>query len=743
MTLAGKIKRFNDAGLYLVTSASGSKGRSTLDVVRSALAGGVRLVQLREKDWPLRELLRLAGDVRRLTDAAGALLIINDRLDVALAVGADGVHLGQADMPVSVARRMAPELIIGASTHSLDEARAAEAAGASYINIGPIFPTLTKEWHRDFLGLDGIRVIAPAVSIPFTVMGGIKPHHIPELVRAGVRTVAVVTAVTAADDPAQAARELLAAIAQARSDTVPGADSSRPLRCGASDETGTQAAADGDDATRPLPILPVVLLLEGRPCLIVGAGKVAARKAEHLVEAGGRVTVVGERISDAVQNLHARGVVRLEERAFQDDDVAGCAVVFAATDDAAANLRVLEACRRRGILCGCVDLHWREGDLISPAVLRADDITVAVSTGGRSCRRSRLVRDSLARHLDGVNTADLLVIGTSHQHIPLRRLESFCLGGRLEDTGRLLRGVWGLHDFLLLSTCNRVELWALAAGDGNVHELLRRAMGLGALEQGAFYVRRGFEAFEHASLLAAGLLSQLPGENHIVAQVKDAIATADRLGWSGSLMQAWISNVLHTSKDIRAATAGMVRSGDVADLVLRFLADQRPDFQNSPGMVIGTGAVGSHLVEQFMARPGSGRLFWCYRTRPPELRAEWNGRVAAVSFADIGAALNRCEYVVAAAGGAEPVLQPVHASMLSGAGAVLIVDVGMPRNVDPALSALAAGLRVVNLDDLKTWQGSESNELAMALVLGRRIVGEHRDLYDKSIYNVQRRHTDE
>jgi glutamyl-tRNA reductase len=498
-----------------------------------------------------------------------------------------------------------------------------------------------------------------------------------------------------------------------------------------------------DEARQPLPILPVALLLEGRTCLVVGAGNVAARKAEHLVEAGARVTVIGERISDAVRVLHARGVVRLEKRAFQGENVEGCAVVFAATDDADANLRVLEACRRRGILCGCVDLHWREGDLISPAVLRTDDITVAVSTGGRSCRRSRLVRDSLARHLAGVDSADLLVIGTSHQQIPLQRLEGLCLAGRLEETGRLLRGVWGLHEFLLLSTCNRVELWALAAAAGDVHELLRRALGLGTLEPGAFYVQQGFDAFEHASLLAAGLLSQTPGENHIVAQVKDAIATAERFAWSGSIVREWISNVLHTSKAIRAATAGIVRSGDVEDLVLRFLAAQRPDFPHRPGMVIGTGAVGRRLVEQLMARPGHARLFWCYRSRPPELRPEWKGRVAAVRFSDIGEAMKCCEYVVAAANGTKPVLQPVHAAMLSGTGEVLIVDVGFPRNVDPELAGLAAGVRLVNLDDLKQWQGRESNELSRAIALGQRIVGEHRDLYEKSIHNVQRRYTDE
>jgi thiamine-phosphate pyrophosphorylase len=216
MTHDEKMRRFIEAGLYLVTSESLSNGRSTLSIVRAAMAGGVRLVQLREKDLPLRDLLRLAGEVRRLTDDAGALLIMNDRLDVALAVGADGVHLGQEDLPVNAARRIAPDLIIGASTHSIEEARAAEAAGASYINIGPIFPTRTKEWNRGFLGLEGIRAIAPAISIPFTVMGGIKRTHIPELVRAGVHTIAMVTAVTAAESPEQAARELLGNIGRAR-----------------------------------------------------------------------------------------------------------------------------------------------------------------------------------------------------------------------------------------------------------------------------------------------------------------------------------------------------------------------------------------------------------------------------------------------------------------------------------------------------------------------------------------------
>ena len=177
--------------------------------MQAALSGGVRLIQLREKNLSVPRLLELAGKIRKMTAEADALLIINDRIDIALSVGADGVHLGQDDLPVDAARRIAPDLIIGASSHTEEEACKAEAEGASYVNIGPVFSTKTKEWNNGFLGLDGVKSIAPHISIPFTVMGGIKSHHVPELRSAGAKTIALVTAITAAPDPEKASKELL------------------------------------------------------------------------------------------------------------------------------------------------------------------------------------------------------------------------------------------------------------------------------------------------------------------------------------------------------------------------------------------------------------------------------------------------------------------------------------------------------------------------------------------------------
>ena len=144
MDLARRLAAFEQADLYVVITEAFCAGRTSLAVLDQVLAAGVGIVQLREKDLADRPLYELAVEFRRRTEVAGALLIIDDRVDLALAAGADGVHLGQTDLPVAAARGVAPDLIIGASSHSLEEALAAQEAGAGYVNLGPIFPTATK-----------------------------------------------------------------------------------------------------------------------------------------------------------------------------------------------------------------------------------------------------------------------------------------------------------------------------------------------------------------------------------------------------------------------------------------------------------------------------------------------------------------------------------------------------------------------------------------------------------------------
>lgn len=198
-----------DYSLYLVTGRDLSRGRTTCDIVREAIAGGVTCVQLREKDCSTRQFITEARLLKAMLQPVGIPLIINDRLDVALAVGADGLHLGQKDMSIADARRLSgPALVIGISAESLADAVRAEAEGADYIGISPVFSTATKKDAATPLGLDGIRRIRAAVSLPLVGIGGITMANAAAVIAAGADGVAVVSAIVAASCPRTAAATL-------------------------------------------------------------------------------------------------------------------------------------------------------------------------------------------------------------------------------------------------------------------------------------------------------------------------------------------------------------------------------------------------------------------------------------------------------------------------------------------------------------------------------------------------------
>lgn len=202
-----------DFSLYLVTDRHQTRGRPLTEMVEACLKAGVRGVQLREKDLPIKGLFAMALELRGLTHQHGAKLLINDRVDVALGVRADGVHLPQDGIPPSAVRKLVgPDLLIGASTHSLAEARDAETEGADFVVLGPVFETPSKLRYGPPVGIEALRQVARELSIPVFAIGGIDAGRVPEVLGAGAHGVAVISALLAADDPGTAARALLAAL---------------------------------------------------------------------------------------------------------------------------------------------------------------------------------------------------------------------------------------------------------------------------------------------------------------------------------------------------------------------------------------------------------------------------------------------------------------------------------------------------------------------------------------------------
>jgi thiamine-phosphate pyrophosphorylase len=204
---AQRLKQFTEeVTVYPVSCEKLAAGRTDREWLDGVLAGGARIVQLRDKESKDAFLLEKARYFREKTREAGALFLVNDRLDIALLSDADGIHVGQNDLPPTEIRRLAPDFLVGLSCNNEEDATALACLVGqnpnlvSYFNIGPLYPTGTKEGLLSFLGPEAVVTMGRKCPLPFTVMGGIKYRHIDELVACGAKRIAVVTAISQADD---------------------------------------------------------------------------------------------------------------------------------------------------------------------------------------------------------------------------------------------------------------------------------------------------------------------------------------------------------------------------------------------------------------------------------------------------------------------------------------------------------------------------------------------------------------
>ena len=204
--------------LHVLTDVRGA--RDPLPEVRAALAAGAGAIQVRAKEWSDRDVLALTRTVLDLATPYAAHILVDDRVDVALLAGAHGVHLGVSDLPVAQVRRHVPRhFVIGATVRDPAAARAAEAAGASYLGCGPAYPTTTKPGLPDPLGPPGIRAVTAATRLPVIAIGGVTPERVPTLLASGAHGVATVTSLSEADDPWAAAAAFVAALDSDAADT--------------------------------------------------------------------------------------------------------------------------------------------------------------------------------------------------------------------------------------------------------------------------------------------------------------------------------------------------------------------------------------------------------------------------------------------------------------------------------------------------------------------------------------------
>jgi thiamine-phosphate pyrophosphorylase len=215
--MSRNLKSIVDYSLYLVTDQKLCLGRELIEVVMEAVAGGVSIVQIREKDSDTRDFFQLAMAMKKQLEKTNVPLIINDRVDVAIAVDADGVHVGQTDLPCAVAREMiGPEKILGVSINTFEQIEEVHKLNINYLSLSPVFPTPTKPDTTPAFGIEGLKKARQMTSRPLMTIGGINKTNLKDIVDAGMDGVAVVSAICSAPSPAIAARELADIIRQAR-----------------------------------------------------------------------------------------------------------------------------------------------------------------------------------------------------------------------------------------------------------------------------------------------------------------------------------------------------------------------------------------------------------------------------------------------------------------------------------------------------------------------------------------------
>lgn len=210
-----RMARFLEADIYGITAEEYSRGRNNIQVVAQMIEAGITVIQYREKEKNDRQRYEECLKIREMTKHAGVLLIVNDRPDLALLVNADGIHLGQNDLPVENVRKLVGEnMLIGLSTHSPAQAEAALTSGADYIGVGPIFPTKTKKDVCDAVGLEYLDYVVKNINLPFVAIGGIKEHNIAEVKRHGARCMSLVTEIVGAEDIPAKVRALRAVLSR-------------------------------------------------------------------------------------------------------------------------------------------------------------------------------------------------------------------------------------------------------------------------------------------------------------------------------------------------------------------------------------------------------------------------------------------------------------------------------------------------------------------------------------------------
>lgn len=462
--------------------------------------------------------------------------------------------------------------------------------------------------------------------------------------------------------------------------------------------------------------IPINLICNAKRVLVVGGGQVGRRKIKLLLDEGASVELICPTAVEELQSLASAGHIQWTRREWRTGDAADHLLVFACTDDKHINRAILDDARSLAVPCCCADGNWADGDFTTPATAIMGDAIIAVSTNGQSCKASRDIKNEIAAMLEERKNAELVVLGTSDALLPSRKRAPFHLPAeRRAAIARLIPHIRGVREFLILNTCNRIELIAVITPNDVTTELLTRLIGFDELSNDEFFLLKGYEAFRHLVRVTSGLESSLLGEFHIVSQVKEALEEAATNKWSGPAIAFLGAEIMRVSKLVRHAVDGMLAVAEIDQVAVRYLAKHGGMDANTHVVVIGSGMVGRGAVESLSQ--STTHITWLYhRNRPEPI-----GTVTIRQLDELREVLRTADIVIAAVDSAQPVVTRNDAEVMAGRD-VLFIDLGVPRNIDPYFDDYGRGITVADLDDLKLWHRVKTGKLNEVLAKADAVI---------------------
>ncbi|HOK04700.1 MAG TPA: NAD(P)-dependent oxidoreductase [Victivallales bacterium] len=476
---------------------------------------------------------------------------------------------------------------------------------------------------------------------------------------------------------------------------------------------------------------PINIISRNKKCLIVGAGKIALRKMRKLFASDFYITVISPEIHLEIQKIATENPTKVEliERPFKDSDLTKeYFLVIAATDDKQLNKSIIHLAQKQHILCSSVDENWRESDFTIPASFSDQNITITVSSSGAVCRKSKMIKESLAKHLKTLSSSELFLIGTHITLLPEGKfgdiLRKIC---ERESVSAILSNIWGVHEFFILQTCNRIEMISVSSADNDgFKDILLRIFSFDKLPENCYYIKKSRDVFEHMALLFAGINSLSIGEKNIVSQIKNSLNFALEKGYAGGMIKELCDSALHISKHIRNETEKFFPSVEIYEHSYNSIKKIFPDLHGKNVTILGSGKTASSIALELLKERANVVMF--YRNHRPEIEG-----IIFKKFPFSKDDIKNSDLIISAVNSTSFIIDESHIEYFDSGRKTILFDLGVPENISRKIVELNSSLTLFDIASLNIKNYFEPQKIENILTTAKKIVIEHGDLYNKLV----------